>query len=144
MLLAFCNPPATVDLDILVIVTYCMEGHFVLAVLFDYEGSYCVADTSCMSVVNEVHYLLPVLVERFLCGAESLVLCNHVVDRTDIHSEFVAEIHFEFEVGTENFNIVVLIVLVTFSSLSINKILEHYAISNSVIHIDIVLCRLLL
>lgn len=47
-------------------------------------------------------------------------------------------------VGTENFNIVVLIVLVALCCVAVDEILEHYAVFNSIVHIDVILFRLLL
>ena len=42
-------------------------------------------------------------------------------------------------VGTENFNIVVLIVLVALCCVTVDEILEHYAVFNSIVHIEVVL-----
>ena len=42
-------------------------------------------------------------------------------------------------VGTENVDIVVLIVLVALCCVTVDEILEHYAVFNSIIHNDIVL-----
>ena len=66
-----------------------------------------------MSLVNEIHTLLTVHVERHLSGTESLELTDHVLHVVCCHAQLTTEIHVQFDVRTENLNVAVLVVLVT-------------------------------
>lgn len=81
-----------------------------------------IADSGNVRVVDEIHHLLSVLVERGLDRAERLVPCNHVLHVGNVHAECFSEINFQLHVGTEDVAAVILIVLVALRCVTVDTI----------------------
>lgn len=63
MLFALGDPPASVCLDILVVIAHGVHSESVFAVFFSYLGGNGIADACGVCLVNKVYHLLSVLMK---------------------------------------------------------------------------------
>ena len=119
VLLSLADPPATINLDVLVVVAHGMHGEFVLAVLLGHQRGQGVAGAGGVCLVDEIDALLAVHVKRHLGGTECFVLANHVLHVAGLHAQLIAKVDIELDVGAENLNVAVLVVLVSLGGIEV-------------------------
>lgn len=112
-LVTFCNPPATVNLHILVVITDVVADGDILTIVVHHHIGNGISDARGVCGILEVNGMLAVDMEAlFRPHTETVVVADEILYVVEFCSHLAAMNDTDVDVGTEDLGVVGLVVLV--------------------------------